>query len=143
MRKIHVTQQFFEASGPQGHFVKKVFRSTLGEGAYEIRSLRRFSFGQGIGHIQTHTYTHEHTNIRANIWITTPDVRLNDALFMNEPQCSIFKMSLLNGHKTKQLGRKMGHFILVKFVMQLEDTETLNQWYEHINRFFPHNYTKF
>ena len=26
VRKIHVTRQFFEASGPQGHFLKKVFR---------------------------------------------------------------------------------------------------------------------
>ena len=51
MRKIHVIRQFFEASGPQDHFFEKknqklIFRYGLGEGAYQISSLYRFSFGQ-------------------------------------------------------------------------------------------------
>ena len=43
MRKIHVTQQFFEASGRQGHFFEKnqraVFRYGLGECMYQISGL--------------------------------------------------------------------------------------------------------
>ena len=49
MRKIHVTRQFFEASGPQGHFFEKnkkaVFRYGLGECVFQILGLYRFFFG--------------------------------------------------------------------------------------------------
>ena len=47
MRKIHVTRQLFEVSGPRGHLNNKaVFRYGLGECVYQISSLYRFSFGQ-------------------------------------------------------------------------------------------------
>ena len=47
MRKIHVTRQFFEASGPRDRFFEKnkkpVFRYGLGECVYQISGLYRFS----------------------------------------------------------------------------------------------------
>ena len=45
MRKIHVKRQFFEASGPQGHFFEKktVFKYGLEECEYQISGLYRFS----------------------------------------------------------------------------------------------------
>ena len=46
MRKIHVTRQFFEASGRQGPFFGKtknpVFRYGLEECVYQISGLYRF-----------------------------------------------------------------------------------------------------
>ena len=50
MGKIHETQQFFEASGPRGHFFKKktFFRYGLWECVYEILGPYRFSFGQEV-----------------------------------------------------------------------------------------------
>ena len=49
MRKIHVTRQFFEAGGPQGHFFKKdkkhVFSCGLGERVHQISGVYRFRFG--------------------------------------------------------------------------------------------------
>ena len=50
MRKIHVTQQFFKASGLWDRFFQKkkkhIFRYGLGECVYQISGLYRFSFGQ-------------------------------------------------------------------------------------------------
>ena len=51
LRKIHVTRQFSEASGTQGHVFEKnktktVFRYGLGECVYKISGLYRFSFCQ-------------------------------------------------------------------------------------------------
>ena len=49
MRKIHVTQQFFKASGLWDRFFQKkkhIFRYGLGECVYRISGLYRFSFGQ-------------------------------------------------------------------------------------------------
>ena len=68
MRKIHVTRQFFEASGPQGHFFEKTinpfFRQGLGECAYQISGLCRFSL---VSEWDTNKDTHEYTHIRENI----------------------------------------------------------------------------
>ena len=70
MRKIHVTRQFFEASGIQDHFFEKnqkpVFRYCLGECVYQISSLYLFSpwpKGPVQKHQQTHIFTSENRNI--------------------------------------------------------------------------------
>ena len=66
MRKIHVTRQFFEANGPQGHFFEKnkkpVFRYGLGECVGQ--SVSFFVWPGGV--IQIHTYT----NIQVKIGIS-------------------------------------------------------------------------
>ena len=60
MRKILVTRQFFEASGPQGNFFEKnkksVFRYGLGECVYQISGLYLFSLWPK-GAVQTHKPT--------------------------------------------------------------------------------------
>ena len=56
MRKIHMTQQFFEASSIQGHLFEKtkpVFRYGLGECLYQISDLYRFSFDQEVPYSPT------------------------------------------------------------------------------------------
>ena len=48
MRKIHVTLQFFEASGPKGHFFEKnIFRYGLGMCVPNFRSVL-FFVGPGV-----------------------------------------------------------------------------------------------
>ena len=54
LRKIHVTRQFSEASGTQGHVFEKtktVFRYGLWEGVYKISGLYRFSVGQEVPYL--------------------------------------------------------------------------------------------
>ena len=75
MRKIHVTRQLFEASGPQGNFFEKtnknpVFRYGLGECVYQISGQYLFSFWpKGAVQVhkptdpQTHIFTSENKNI--------------------------------------------------------------------------------
>ena len=63
MRKIHVTLQFFEASGPQGNFFEKtkktVFRYALGECGYQISGLYLFSlWPKGVVQTNRPTYLH-------------------------------------------------------------------------------------
>ena len=52
MRKIHVTRQFFEASGPQGHSFEKTNNRFLDKDkyVYQISDPYRFSFGQEAWH---------------------------------------------------------------------------------------------
>ena len=64
MRKIQVTLQFFEASGPQSNFFKKkiVFRYGLGECVYQISGRYRFSLGQEL--LDKPTYLQVNKKIR-------------------------------------------------------------------------------
>ena len=53
MRKIHMTRQFFEAIGPQGHYFEKqrhIFRYGPRECVYQISGLYRFLFSQQVPH---------------------------------------------------------------------------------------------
>ena len=63
MRKIHVTWQFSEASGPRGHFFEKnkkcIFIYVQGDCLYQISGLCSFSLGQKVPtNPQTHKQTH-------------------------------------------------------------------------------------
>ena len=63
MRKIHVTQQFFKASGLWDRFFQKkkhIFRYGLGECVYRISGLYLFSMGPK-GAVQTDKQSHRHT----------------------------------------------------------------------------------
>ena len=74
MHKIHVTQQFLDASGPYGHFFEKkkksIFSYGLGECVYQISGLHRFSFGQGTRDETTHTHTHTSIRVKTKISLT-------------------------------------------------------------------------
>ena len=52
MPKIHMTWQYFEATGPQGHFFEKkqktFFRYGLEECVYQISGPYRVWFGHGV-----------------------------------------------------------------------------------------------
>ena len=65
MWKIHVTLQFFDASGPQDHFFEKktrVFRYGLAECVYQIPGLYRFSLWPK-GAVQTDKQRESQTHI--------------------------------------------------------------------------------
>ena len=62
MRKIHVTGQFFEASGPQGHFFEKTKNPVmvLGSVCTKFRVCIFFRSGQKVSYRQTDTRTEPH-----------------------------------------------------------------------------------
>ena len=80
MRKIHVTLQFFEAGGPQGHFFEKtkkpVLRYGLGECLYQISGLYHFSFGQGDAYEPTDKQTNTRIQVKIRISSTGCSPRL-------------------------------------------------------------------
>ena len=73
MRKIHVTQQFFVASGRHGDFFEKtkksVFKRSMRVCVPNFRSVSFFVWPAGVTQINTkiHTYTSEIRNILARL----------------------------------------------------------------------------
>ena len=71
MRIIHVTRQFFEASGRQSHLKKHAFRKGPLEHVYQISFLYRFPFGQEVWHKyknkQIHKYIGQFNDTGLNI----------------------------------------------------------------------------
>ena len=65
MRKIHVIRQFFEATGPQGHFFEKTDNPFLDmvEGGVCTKFQACIVFHLATRHTQIHTHTSENRNI--------------------------------------------------------------------------------
>ena len=87
MRKIHETRQFFEDSGPMGHFFEKtkklVFRQGLWEYVYEVSCVSFFVWPGDVSHIKK--YIQKYTDIQVKIEIISsgclPDVDFENGHF--------------------------------------------------------------